>query len=418
MLYRPDSPPMGWNSFDCFGWSVDEREFKENADYVAEKLKPYGYEYCVVDFCWAYPGKGRIAPPDQTRTNGVADVPLRLDAFGRPMPATEKFPSCTDGFKPLADYVHAKGLKFGVHLMRGIPWDAVAKKLPILGSEVTADKIISGENCDWLNHNAGIDMTARGAQEYVDSMAALMEEWEVDFVKLDDALRPYRKAEIEAFSLALDRLGRKIVLSLSPGETPLEEAGHLERYATMWRIMDDLWDRKSDLKKIVPLALKWASRHVDRGYPDLDMLPIGRLLKCDDGVGRDSRFNTNNKRYLMALWAIAKSPLIIGGHLPETSVKDIGLLTHPDIITLTRKSVNNRILSDDPRYPVWAAEAENTEYIAFFNATNAIKPFRFPLRREYASVTEAFTGKTKPLPESLYGVIPPLGVRLFRLKRV
>lgn len=117
------TPPMGWNSWDCYGPTVTEPEVKANADYMAAHLKSYGWQYIIVDIRW-YVENDKAGGYNQTDPRYV------LDQYGRYLPAVNRFPSAANGkgFKALADSIHAKGLKFGIHIMRGIPREAVAKK--------------------------------------------------------------------------------------------------------------------------------------------------------------------------------------------------------------------------------------------------------------------------------------------------
>lgn len=377
-------PPMGWNSYDCFGWSVTEDQFKENVDYVAQNLKDYGWEYCVVDFCWSYPGVGPIYPPNQKFEEGKFDVELVLDEYGRPMPAPTKFPSCKLGFKPLADYVHAKGLKFGIHLMRGIPRQAVEYKLPIYGRDgITADQIISGEDCDWLNHNKGLDMDKEGAQEFLNSIFKQYAEWEVDYIKLDDAARPYtlgRRKEVEGYHKAIENCGRPMVLSLSPGAishqtAPVEEGEHFVKFANAWRIKDDVWDNSKHLRDIFPIASKWVNFIGEGHFPDCDMLPIGRLLKCGGfGGERDDKLTVKEKEVMLTLWAMMRSPLMMGGHLPESKEEALKFYKQREVIKINQDSTDNKVIVDDMKYPVWGAKVGDTEYVAYFNVSKSALP--------------------------------------------
>lgn len=122
-------PPMGWNSWDCFGAAVTEKEVLENAAYMAKCLKPFGWEYVVVDIEWYQ--------PTATSHEYEPFSDLVMDRFGRLLPAENRFPSATGGlgFKPLADRIHAMGLKFGIHIMRGLPRMAAHRHLPIEGSD-------------------------------------------------------------------------------------------------------------------------------------------------------------------------------------------------------------------------------------------------------------------------------------------
>jgi hypothetical protein len=219
-------PPMGWNSWDCFATTVTEAQARAQADFMAEKLARFGWAYLTVDIQWY--------EPDATGYDYRKGAPLAMDEFGRLLPAVNRFPSSAGGagFKPLGDYLHAKGLKFGLHLMRGIPRQAVAQNTAILGSSAHAADIADRTRvCRWNNDMFGVDMSKPGAQEYYDSVFALLASWGVDFVKVDDLSRPYEanRAEVEAVRKAIDRTGRPMVLSLSPGETPLAVGATMSR---------------------------------------------------------------------------------------------------------------------------------------------------------------------------------------------
>lgn len=238
------TPPMGWNSWDCYGPSVKEAEVKANADYMATNLKQYGWEYVVVDIRWYVDNQTTGTYNPYSSSNFI------LDSYGRYMPSPTRFPSSASfvGFKPLANYVHEKGLKFGIHIMRGIPKLAVTNNLPIKGStKRAADIYTTADQCTWLQDNYTILASKEGAQEYYNSIFELYAEWGVDFVKIDDLSRPYHQDEIDLIRKAIDRCGRPIVLSMSPGETPVEKFSHVKTHANMWRTVDDFWDNWSQL---------------------------------------------------------------------------------------------------------------------------------------------------------------------------
>lgn len=106
---------MGWNSWDCYGASVTEQEVRANGIYMAEHLLTYGWEYIVVDIQWYEPH----AKSNIYNEHAV----LVMDTYGRLQPAENRFPSARggEGFRPLARYIHSLGLKFGIHILRGIP---------------------------------------------------------------------------------------------------------------------------------------------------------------------------------------------------------------------------------------------------------------------------------------------------------
>src|ERR1700722_3751637 len=237
------SPPMGWNSWDCFGTSVTEDQTLANADYMAAKMAAHGWQYIVVDIQWYQPTAKKLSYQPGAK--------LEMDAFGRLMPAVNRFPSAADGegFRALADAIHGRGLKFGLHLLRGIPRQAVDANLPIEQSAFhAADIADKKDTCKWNPDMYGDDMSKPGAQDYYDSVFRQTAVWQIDFIEAYDLSRPYHTAEIEAIRTAIDRCGRAIVFSTSPGATPVDQGAHVESHANMWRISDDFWDRWNLLK--------------------------------------------------------------------------------------------------------------------------------------------------------------------------
>jgi hypothetical protein len=359
------TPPMGWNSWDCYGTSVTEAEVLANAEFMAEHLASYGWDTVVVDIDWSDPG---------ARAHGYnVGARLELGRFGRRVPDPGRFPSAAGGagFGPLAERVHALGLRFGIHTMRGIPRLAVERDLPILGSEATASQVADRANvCEWHPHMWGVDHARPGAQEYYQSTLDLYASWGVDFVKCDDMLWPYQAAEIEAYARAIERCGRAVELSLSPGrDLSLERLEHLREHATMWRICDDLWDRWTDVEASFARFARWAPHAGERGWPDGDMLPLGRIgLRAEVGEPRDDRLTPAERRTLMTLWVIARSPLMIGGDLPSTDPTTIALFTNADVLDVLARSHSNREVIREGPLVVWTADGPGAErWVAVFN---------------------------------------------------
>lgn len=308
-------PPMGWNSWDCYGAGVTEDELLGNAEFMRDRLKQYGYQYVVCDIQWYEPAaKGNVY-------NNFAD--LCMDEYSRLIPAVNRFPSSANGagFKPIADKIHSMGLKFGIHIMRGIPRQAVHRNTRIYGTTARARDIASQFSlCPWNTDMYGVDTEKRGAEEYYDSLFKLYASWGVDFVKVDDIANtefspqnPYSAdKEIEMIRAAIDRSGRDMVLSLSPGPAPLNKAEHLSKNANMWRISGDFWDRWDKLLNMFSFCEKWYPYVKDGSFPDCDILPLGKL--CIDGsymgdMGRDSGFTKEEQKTMMTLWAVFRSPL-------------------------------------------------------------------------------------------------------------
>ncbi len=357
---------MGWNSWDCFGPTVTEDEVKANADYMAEKLAQFGWEYIVVDGRWFV---------ENTTAHGYnQDNPIyTMDQFGRFGPAVNRFPSSKDGkgFGPLAEYVHKKGLKFGIHIMRGIPVAAVKKNKLIFGSDARAADIHSTDGqCWWLKDMYTIVTGRQGAQEYYDSLFKLYASWSVDYVKADDLSNPYHKGEIEMIRAALDKCGREIVLSMSPGETDLKNAEHAKGHANLWRISGDLWDKWEDIAGQFARCRDWAP-HIGPGHwPDADMLPLGRIgIRAERGDDRASKLTKDEQITLMSLWCIFRSPLMFGGHLPSNDDFTLSLITNSEVIAVNQNSTDNRELANNEGHIVWTAGAADSgdKYVALFN---------------------------------------------------
>lgn len=365
------TPPMGWNSWDCYGPTVTEAEVKANADYMAEKLKQHGWEYIVVDIRW-------FVENDKAGGYNEKDPVYSMDEFGRMMPAVKKFPSAAGGkgFKPLADYVHGKGLKFGIHLMRGIPVEAVKKNLPVHGSSAKAAEIYSDKlQCGWLHDMYTIVAEKEGAQEYYNSIFNLYASWGVDYVKVDDLSKPYHQAEIELIRKAIDQCGRPMVFSTSPGATPLEKADHVLNHANMWRICDDFWDSWKMLAPQFKRCANWAPYIGSGHWPDADMLPLGHIaLRAERGTDRMTGFTKPEQYTLMNLWAIFRSPLMFGGDLPTNDEFTLSLLTNDEVLAVNQNSSNNKQLKAENGLIVWTADVPGTvdKYVAFFNINDSV----------------------------------------------
>ena len=362
---------MGWNSWDSYGTTVREENVKANADWMAAHLAKYGWKYIVVDIQWYEPNaQGHDYKPG---------APLTMDEYGRLMPAVNRFPSSANGagFKPLADYVHGKGLKFGIHIMRGIPRQAVEKNLPVKDSSVHASDIADKDNsCRWNPDMWGVDTTKPGSQAYYDSIAELYASWGVDFIKADDmGSHLYQPAEMKALSQAIRKTGREIVLSISPGPAPLSEAEFFEKYAQMWRISDDFWDDWKLLRQQFDYARDWAPFvGKNNTWPDADMLPFGRLrVTSAEGGGAPSKFTPDEQQTVMTLWSIFRSPLVFGGDLPSNDAATTALITNDEVLTVNQHSHGGHEALARGLIRAWVAEGEQSgeRYVAVFNLDDA-----------------------------------------------
>jgi hypothetical protein len=371
------TPPMGWNSYDAYGNVVTEQQVKAIADYMAEHLSRYGYNYVVIDGRWQYADPTR-APIDRE----ASAMQARMDDNGRFLPALNRFPSAAqgEGFKPLADYIHGKGLKFGIHIMRGIPRAAVQRNLPILGTDAHAqDVALRNDTCEWSKEMFGVDVSKPAGQAYYDSIVTLYAKWGVDFIKADDMSRgenpageSYHGPEIGALDRAIQKAGRPILLSLSPGPTDPVHAEEVEQSAHMWRISDDFWDTWKQLKEQFSLCRPWAAYIGPDHWPDPDMIPLGhiRVKGYSDKDGPHwTRFTPAEQRTVMTLWSIFRSPLMIGSDLLSMDPATLALLTNDEVLAVDQGSTHNRELFAHGDHIAWAADIPGTDerYLAVFN---------------------------------------------------
>jgi hypothetical protein len=411
------TPPMGWNSWNSFATTITEAQALENAGIMAQKLLPFGYDVFTVDIQWY--------EPNANSYEYRKDAQLAMDQYGRLIPAPNRFPSSRDGagFKQLADRIHALGLKFGIHVMRGIPRQAVRANTPILGTNLRARDIAdTNSTCTWNGDMYGVDMTKPSAQAYYDSLFKLYASWGVDFVKMDDMSRPYDQhwREVEAAHKAIQASGRPIVLSLSPGEMDLRYAEHVPHYAQMWRISDDFWDEWKLLAAQFQRLEDWNPAMAPGAWPDADMLPLGRLALG----ARDTRFTPDEQQTLMTLWSIARSPLIMGGDLRHLDAKTLALLTNPEVLAINQAGRTNRPLRADAGTRIWTARAQHDDalhYLALFNTDDAPANIAFDLarldlgdrrvavrdlwaRRDLGAVTGVLSATLPPHGSALFGI--------------
>lgn len=367
---------MGWNSWDSYGRTLNEESIKANARWMAQHLKKFGWQYVVVDEGWYL--------SNLSADGKVQQVGYQMDAYGRYVPVPARFPSAGKdfSFKPLADYLHSLGLKFGIHIIRGIPKDAVLKNLPIADSAFhAADAADTSDLCPWNGYNYGLNTSHPAAQAYYDSLTRQYAAWAVDFIKVDCiADHPYKGAEIRMFSEAIARSGRPMVLSLSPGPTAIQKRDEVFKYSQMWRISDDIWDVwysdknfPQGVKNQFARAALWAGVARPGHWPDADMLPIGSLRPVAGwGEPRETRLTHDEQRTLMTLWCIFRSPLIMGGNLLRADAWTTSLLTNREVLAVNQHSLENRPVIDTDNVVCWTAKSTDGRgtYVAIFNLSD------------------------------------------------
>ncbi|HEY8964842.1 MAG TPA: glycoside hydrolase family 27 protein [Candidatus Methylacidiphilales bacterium] len=365
------TPVMGWNSYDALGTSINEAEALQNAQSMKDRLLAHGWQYFVIDARW-YDTVSSYDDRDFNKER--AGAKLAADSYGRLLPAVNRFPSAEGGagFKPLADKIHGLGLKFGFHMMRGIPRQAFQAATPIEGSAFTAaDAADTKSICGWCPDMYGVKNNEAG-QAWYDSMIRLYASWGLDFIKVDDLSSPYHTGEIEMIRKAIDKCGRPIVFSTSAGPTDPTKADHIKTHANQWRISGDFWDRWKDLNHQFDLFDHWKDVAGPGHFPDGDMIPFGHIgIKCTiAGPDRQSRFTGDEKRTLMSLWSLESSPLILGANLTDLDDETMKLLTNDEVLAVDQDSLGQaarRVVQKD-QTEVWVKPVKGgAKAIGLFN---------------------------------------------------
>jgi hypothetical protein len=419
------TPPMGWNSYDTFGDSVTESEMLANAAWLKEHLQPAGWDTVVMDFRWYDPeptGDDRLL--NKTRVGAA----LAADEFGRLLPAPNRFPSAANGagFKPLADKLHSMGLKFGIHVMRGIPRQAVTAGTKCLGGEFTAlDAGDTNDKCGWCPDMFGVRDNAAG-QAWYESCARLWAAWGVDYIKVDDLSEPYHAAEIEMIRRAIAQNDHAIVFSTSPGPTTTGRAGHIAANANLWRISGDFWDRWQKLNAQFDLIAQWQGAGVPGHWPDADMIPLGYLAIRSKLGGNPhwTHFTRDEQLTLMSLWALAPSPLMLGMNLPDNDEWTTALLTNPEVLAVNQDASGKtaqRMFSPSQTAEVWVKKlSDGALVVGFFNRTDNTVKVDYAWRNlgfsSAPAVRDLWLRKDSGKQERFTVELPAHGCALLRLK--
>jgi len=369
------TPPMGWNSYDSFDDSVRETEFTDQAQWLLDHLQPFGWQYVVVDFRW-YDPQAPASDQNQAGTNNN----LVIDANGRFQPDPVRFPSAAGGmgFGPLATRIHAMGLKFGIHIMRGIPRRAVQGNMPIAGSTSLAPAAANtSDTATWNSDMYGVLGDTAAGQAWYDSIVQQYAAWGVDFIKADDMIRNvapinYHQSEVDALRRAIDKSGRAIVLSLSPGEMQVANAADLVGNANMWRMSNDFWDRPGDLDRMFMLAGNWQTVSSTGHWPDADMLPLGHLgPRCPvNGLDRNTSFTHNEQVSMISFWSLLPSPLMLGANMPLMDAWTTALLTNEEVLAVGQDALGQRarVLGTQGMQETWVKNLSGgRKAVGFFN---------------------------------------------------
>ena len=354
------------------------------------------------------------------------------DEFGRLQPDPNRFPSSmgSQGFKALAAYAHSLGLLFGIHTMRGVSEVAIAQKLPVRGTNYTADEVYDRNGaCPWqpgsgdIQRFYSLNMSHPGGQAFYDALYEQYAEWGVDFIKNDvghhtrtalcvhpppfprapsptalpvsalplarvSRLFPpqcvyanYVPEQIAGVSRAILRSGREMLYSLSPGDDNNQWAQNVSSEVSMYRVTGDTWDRWDNIRShflsaqhMQPFIAHPNGRYGLPSWPDLDMLPLGWLGIEGSNIQplRLCNLTTDEQQTLMSLWTIFRSPLMYGGDLQHPDAASLALITNTEALRITDASINNAFVVSNATTAVWRADSVDwrTDGLSYFTVHN------------------------------------------------
>ncbi|MGC5771273.1 S-layer homology domain-containing protein [Paenibacillus pabuli] len=354
-------PYMGWSSYsmqvyDGAGNWTSAESIKKQSDAMREKLQAHGYEYINIDAGW----------------NGDEDE------YGRPIPSTVLYPN---GFQEVIDYVHNNGQKIGIYLIPGLSITAYNKNLEVYGTggacrmqDIAVKPLVVMDA--WDSYTYKIDFTNPCAQKYIDSIADLLGEWGINFVKFDSVtpgsginnLSRDARGDVEAWSKALDRNNIWFELSWALDHNYVD---FWKKYANGWRIDWDVeaYDSTkgltewSSISRLFPIAAIWWRDAGPGGWNDFDSLNVGNGSM--DGLTKDER------KTATTFWAISSAPLYTGNDLTRLDSFGLELLTNDEVIAVNQAGRPAHPVSMDTKQQVWYANnGDGTYNVALFNLGN------------------------------------------------
>lgn len=350
MSLLAQKPPMGWNSWNTFGEHISEDLIKEMADVMARDYLKAGYEYLVIDDCWSL---------------------MERDEAGRLVADPKKFPH---GMKAVADYVHSKGLKFGMYSCAGV------------------------RTC--AGYPSSYD------HEFVD--AATFAGWGVDFLKYDFCNFPTTgdcRMRYQMMSMALKASGRDILFSAC--NWGVEEPWHWMRSVGthMYRSTGDIQDNFVSFTDIVKSQLDKFCDSAPGCYNDIDMLTVGMYGKGNVGLGQPC--NDSEYKMQFALWCMLSAPLMMGADLRNLSETAKALMLNQELIRINQDPecrppiVVSKVSDWGESYVLFKHLADNEFALGLFNFSDKKRnvqaifaDFGLPESAGYGlELKDAFTGE-------------------------
>jgi hypothetical protein len=414
------TPVLGWS-----GWSF-LREHPTAAKIEAQAralqdsgLQKIGYKYINLDDFW-YQCPGSQGP--------------NVGPYGRWVTDSSRFPAerDTNGIKVVADYIHGLGMKFGIYVTPGVSKQAVSRNTPIKGTQYTAAQIAdtsvaeNNYNCKGM---VGINYNKPGAQEYVDSWVEMLAAWGVDYIKID-GMQNSNVPDVEAWSKAIRRSGRPIILDVTQGSFTQALAPTLMKFADQWEFAPDVecyscekggssypltsW---KDIEKRFNYVAAWQPYSGSGRFNDYDSIEVGN--------GDNDGLTPVERQTQMSLWALGSAPLILGVDLTHLDQLDLqNYLKNTAVLAVDQDSIAaKRVVNTGDQQVFAKMEPNGDAIVGLFNTGGNAEKISIQASavglsgNEHGySLLNLWTGEMKKSGGAIHAVVPSHGVVLYRVR--
>jgi len=414
------TPILGWSSWSFLREHPTAAKVEAQARALRQSgLQKIGYDYINLDDFW-YQCPGSQGP--------------NVDGFGRWVTDDSTFPADGDanGMKVVADYIHGLDMKFGIYVTPGISKQAVSKNTPIQGTSYTAAQIAE-PSVEERNYNCKgmvrIDFSKPGAQEFINSWANMFAAWGVDYIKLDGTQNS-NDADVRAWSNAIRKSGRPMVLDVTPGKFTQAIVSTLKKYANQWVATPDIecYDCEkggtgypltswSNIKIRFDRVAEWQPYAGPGGFTDYDSIEVGN--GSNDGI------TAVEGQTQISLWALAAAPLILGIDLTHLDQVELAkYLKNTAVIAVDQDCIAAKRVLNSPDQQVFAKKESNGDVIVGLFNTGATEEkvsieasaVGLPQSQRGYSAHNVWTGKSDRQSSTLGAMVPSHGVVLYRIK--
>lgn len=413
------TPVLGWSSWSFLRKQPTADKMKSQALALHNSgLQKLGYQYVNLDDFW-YQCPGPQGP--------------NVDDYGRWITDPSIFPpqGDSDGMKVVADYMHSLGFKFGVYVTPGISRQAVSKNTRIKGTSYTAAQIAkpsikeNNYNCKGM---VRIDYTKPGAQEFTNSWVEMLAAWGIDYIKID-GMQDSNAADVKAWSDAIRKSGRPMVLDVTQGSYTSALAPTLMKYANQWEFAPDIecyrcekggssypltsW---ADVSNRFDYVAKWQTYAGPGGFNDYDSLEIGN--------GDVDGITPVERETQLSLWALGASPIILGIDLTHLDSTDMHkYLENSEVLAVDQDAIAAKRVLKAGTHQAFAKKEPNGDVIVgLFNTGGKSDKVSVPISaleisggKNCCSLHNLWTGETKRAGGPVSAVVPPHGVVLYRV---